>query len=130
MGRKNADRAQGCRSRAKDADRAEMAQRTVTKMGAPRTVTKSKSFARLCFDFAQRRLLRAFPLIAAKAGPLGISASALRVDGLNQQESSDSCQGGVDVLQECVALEAVVDGPPEENGDDGRGERQQVVVGY
>jgi len=54
----------------------------------------------------------------------------LDVHCLHDQQEADCGQGYVDVFQEGVALEAVVEGSAQEDGGQGEGERDQVVVGY
>jgi len=54
----------------------------------------------------------------------------LDVHCLHDQQEADCGQGYVDVFQEGVALEAMVEGSAQEDGDQGEGERDQVVVGY
>ena len=53
----------------------------------------------------------------------------LDVHCLHDQQEADCGQGYVDVFQEGVALEAVVEGSAQEDGDQGEGERDQVIVG-
>ena len=51
------------------------------------------------------------------------------MNGLDQEKDSYHEQRHVDVLEEGVALEAVVEGSAQEDGDQGEGERDQVIVG-
>src|ERR1700757_4019232 len=54
----------------------------------------------------------------------------LDVHCLYDQQEADCGQGEVDVFQEGVALEAVVEGSAQKDGDQGEGGRGQGVGGY
>src|SRR5579864_2439934 len=87
----------------------------ITNINRPAALRKTASFARL--GRRGRLPLREMRLI-------------LEVHCLHDQQEADCGQGYVDVFQEGIALEAVVEGSAQENGDQGQWERDQVVVGY
>ena len=80
-----------------------------------RALRKTASFARL----GRRGRL---PLRKMRRLILGVHC-------LHDQQEADCGQGYVDVFQEGVALEAMVEGSAQEDGGQGEGERDQVVVG-